>query len=141
TEAVVHLYEERGDSLLDELDGMFAFGLWDTRRRRLLLARDRLGIKPLYYTTAEVGGSQALLFASEVKAILASGLVRTRPNLDAVESYLALRHAVAPMTMFEGIHALPAGHRLVAEDGRIRIERWWDLEMPAEREDLGEPYY
>jgi asparagine synthase (glutamine-hydrolysing) len=141
TEVLVHLYEDEGDAMLDALDGMFAFGLWDMPRRRLLLARDRLGIKPLYYALTTVAGAEALLFASEVKAILASGLVRTRPHLATVESYLAVRHPVAPMTMFEGIHALPAGHRLVAEEGRYRIERWWDLEMPERREDLGEPYY
>ena len=140
SEVLVHLYEERGPELLHELDGMFAFGLWDANRRRLMLARDRLGIKPLYYARGGERG-ELLLFASEVKAILASGLVETRPNLHAVDSYLAYRHPVAPLTMFEGIHALPAGHYLLAEDGALRIERYWDLEVPPQREDRGEPYY
>ncbi|MDP3767544.1 MAG: asparagine synthetase B, partial [Dehalococcoidia bacterium] len=96
TEVVAHLYDEYGADLLPRLDGMFAFGLWDTKRRRLLLARDRLGIKPLYYARS----GDLLLFASEIKAILASGLVRTRPNLDAVVSYLGYRHPVWPGTMF-----------------------------------------
>ena len=137
SEVVVHLYEDDGPALVRRLDGMFAFGLWDTRRRRLLLARDRLGIKPLYYALA----GQLLLFASEIKAILATGLVPARPNLDAVASYLAYRAPVGPMTMFEGIRSLPAGHTLVLQDGRMQVEQYWDLEVPRDREDRGEPYY
>ena len=137
TEVVVHLYDEEGPDLLHRLDGMFAFGLWDTKRQRLLLARDRLGIKPLYY--ARTGN--LLLFASEVKAILASGLVETAPNIDAIVSYLAYRHPLWPSTMFEGIEALPAGHYLIAERGEVRTAPYWDLDVPHEREDLGESYY
>ena len=137
SEVVVHLYEDDGPALVRRLDGMFAFGLWDTRRRRLLLARDRLGIKPLYYALA----GRLLLFASEIKAILATGLVPARPNLDAVASYLAYRAPVGPMTMFEGIRSLPAGHTLVLQDGRMQVEQYWDLEVPRDREDRGEPYY
>ncbi len=140
SEVLVHLYEQTdGDPsmLLNELDGMFAFGLWDTRRARLLLARDRLGIKPLYYARA----GNLLIFASEVKAILASGLVDTRPDLEGVVSYMAFRHPVAPGTMFEGIHALPPGHYLVAEGGQTRVERYWDLRLPESRPDRGERYY
>ncbi|MCH7811214.1 MAG: asparagine synthase (glutamine-hydrolyzing) [Chloroflexi bacterium] len=137
TEVVAHLYDEDGIKFLQRLDGMFAFGLWDSTRRRLLLARDRLGIKPLYY--ARAGG--LLLFASEVKAILASGLVETAPNIDAIASYLAYRHPLSPATMFAGIESLPAGHNLIAEDGNVRTEQYWDLHVPHEREDLGEDYY
>ncbi|MCH7718586.1 MAG: hypothetical protein IIB21_03870 [Chloroflexi bacterium] len=111
TEVVVHLYDEEGLDFLHRLDGMFAFALWDAKRQRLLLARDRLGIKPLYY--ARTG--DLLLFASEAKAILASGLVKTAPNIDAIASYLGYRHPLWPSTMFEGIEALPAGHYLLAE--------------------------
>ena len=134
---LVHLYEESGTALLDFLDGMFAFGLWDRSRQRLLLARDQLGIKPLYYAQA----GKLLVFASEIKAILASGLVPAQPSLDGVASYLAYRHPVTPLTMFEGIHSLPPGHRLVAEDGCVRMERYWDLVMPEVREDRGEAFY
>lgn len=137
TEVVVHLYDEEGRDFLHKLDGMFAFAVWDTRRRRLVLARDRLGIKPLCY--ARTGGF--LLFASEAKAILASGLVRTAPNIDAIVSYLGYRHPLWPSTMFEGIEALPAGHFLVVEDGQVTISRYWDLDVPAEREDRGEAFY
>ena len=140
SEVLVHLYEDTGSDphrLLERLDGMFAFGIWDARRRRLLLARDRLGIKPLYYTRS----GQFLLFASEIKALLASGLVDSRPNYEGVASYLAFRHPVSPGTMFEGVHALPPGHFLVAEDGETRTDRYWDVELPAQREDRGEAYY
>lgn len=137
SEVVVHLYEEVGTGLLNRLDGMFAFALWDARKRRLLLARDRLGIKPLYYAHS----GNLLVFGSEIKAILASGLIATRPNVDAIVSYLAYRHPAAPVTMFEGIHSLPAGHYLLAEDGRVTIHRYWRLEPAAERPDLGESHY
>ncbi|MCH8066190.1 MAG: asparagine synthase (glutamine-hydrolyzing) [Chloroflexi bacterium] len=137
TEAVVHLYDEEGPQLLQKLDGMFAFAIWDAERRRLLLARDRLGIKPLYY--ARAGG--LLLFASEVKAILASGIVRTSPNLDAIAAYLGYRHPVSPDTMFQGIQSLPAGHYLLAEDGDVSTRRYWELPLPEPGEDRGEQYY
>jgi asparagine synthase (glutamine-hydrolysing) len=137
TEVVVHLYDEEGLDFLHQLDGMFAFAVWDTKRRRLLLARDRLGIKPLCYARA----SGLLLFASEAKAILASGLVQTAPNIDAIVSYLGYRHPVWPSTMFDGIELLPAGHYLVAEDGEVTTSRYWDLDVPEEREDRGEAFY
>ncbi len=139
SEVLVHLYEEHPEpsTFLNRLDGMFAFGLWDDERRRLLLARDRLGIKPLFWAQTE----DHLVFASEVKAILASGLVDTRPSLDGIASYLRFRHPVAPLTMFEGIHALEAGHYLMWHDGDVVIERYWDIEIPERQEDLGEPYY
>lgn len=139
SEVLVHLYEESDDpsTLLNALDGMFAFGLWDEERRRLLLARDRLGIKPLFWAQTD----DYLVFASEVKAILASGVIDTRPSLDGIASYLRFRHPVAPLTMFEGIHALEAGHYLAWEDGETRIERYWDIAIPERIEDRGERYY
>ena len=140
SEVLVHRYEQTGGDaaeLLSELDGMFAFGLWDTQRQRLLLARDRLGIKPLYYARA----GNLLLFASEIKALLASGLVDARPSMEGVASYLTFRHAVPPGTMFEGIHALQPGHYLLAEGGETRVERYWDLQVPRRRVDRGEPFY
>ena len=137
SEVIVHLYEDEDTALLDRLDGMFAFGLWDNSSRRLLLARDRLGVKPLFYARVD----NFLLFASEIKSILASGLVEKSPNIDAVMSYLTYRHPVAPMTMFEGIESLPAGHFLLLEDGKVRIEQYWDVHIPQERQDRGESYY
>ena len=143
-EVLVHLYEEQPEpaTFLNALDGMFAFGLWDDERRRLLLARDRLGIKPLFWAQTD----DYLVFASEVKAILASGLIKTHPSLDGIASYLRFRHPVAPLTMFEGIHALEAGHYLEwhgepAGGSELRIERYWDIPIPQRRKDLGERYY
>ncbi len=140
SEVLVHLYEEHVDSperMLEHLDGMFAFAIRDEQRDRLFLARDRLGIKPLYW--AEAGG--LLLFASEAKAILASGLVEARPDLAGVVSYLSFRHPVAPGTMFEGIHALEPGHYLLAERGRVDLHRYWDIPRPDGGQDRGEAHY
>jgi len=124
TEVLVHLYEELGDGLVERLDGMFAFGLWDARRRRLLLARDRVGKKPLKY--AEVPGG--LVFASELKSILASGLVEPDVDLGAIDRFLCLSYVPAPDTGLRGIQKLPAGHLLVWENGETRVERYWSLD-------------
>ena len=137
SEVIVHLYEERGSALVERLDGMFSFGVWDSRRRTLVLARDRLGIKPLYYARA----GNLLLFASEIKALLATRLVKTRPNIDAVVSYLGYRHPVGAMTMFEGISALPAGHVLIAKNGDFTVEPYWDLDLAKTGEDRSETHY
>jgi asparagine synthase (glutamine-hydrolysing) len=125
-EVIIALYERHGDRLLDRLRGMFAFVLWDVKRRRLLAARDHLGQKPLYYLHDERG----FACASEIKALLAFDGRRPRMNLDALDQYLALRLIDAPLSMFEGIHKLPPGHSLVLEAGGTpRIERYWRLEQ------------
>lgn len=121
TEVLPHLYEEHGKSFADHLRGMFAVAVWDERARRGILARDRLGVKPLYY--AERDG--LLLFASELKGLLASGLIA--PDLDpvALETYLTLGFVPAPLTLLDGVRKLPPGHRIVVENGRVRIEQYW----------------
>lgn len=123
TEVIVHLYEERGEDCVHELRGMFAFALWDAARRRLLLVRDRLGIKPLYYT---VVGEQ-LLFASEIKALLMHPGVEARPNLAGLNHYLSLKYVPAPQTMFADVMALPPGHTLVCDPHGMAVRRYWDL--------------
>jgi len=123
TEVLVHLYEEYGDALVHLLQGMFAFALWDAKRRRLLLARDRLGIKPLYYT--EANGS--FLFASEVKALLEHPDVHAAADLQALDLYLSFRYVPGPDTLFRGIKKLPPGHLLTVEDGRVALRRYWEL--------------
>ena len=123
TEVIVHLYEERGEECVQDLRGMFAFALWDTRRRRLLLARDRLGIKPLYYW--QEGG--LLAFASEIKAILRHPRVQARPDLEGLSLFLSLKYVPAPRTMFEGIRALPPGHTLSCGPDGVRVRSYWDL--------------
>jgi asparagine synthase (glutamine-hydrolysing) len=121
TEAIVHLYEERGMAGLASLRGMFAFALYDLDRDQLFLVRDRLGIKPLYYW--EEGGT--LLFASEIKALLASAEVSREPNPAAIRDFLTLRYVPGPETMFRGIRKLPAGHWLCYTRNACRIERYW----------------
>jgi asparagine synthase (glutamine-hydrolysing) len=122
TEAIVHQYEEDGDDCLDALDGMFALGIWDAPRDRLLLARDRLGKKPLYYTV--VGGR--LLFASEIKGLLAHPDVGRDIDPEGLNLYLTFGNVPAPHTLFAGIKKLPAGHRLACgRFGNLQIERYW----------------
>ena len=115
TEVLLHLYEEHGDSFAARLRGMFAVAIWDARRRRLVLARDRFGIKPLYYRDAD----GELSFASELRA-----LPRGQVDLDALEAFLAFNSIPAPLTIFREIRKLPAGHVLVWEDGGTRLERF-----------------
>jgi asparagine synthase (glutamine-hydrolysing) len=123
TETIVHAYEEYGEACVRHLNGMFAFAIWDQKKRKLLLARDRIGQKPLFY--AQVGGD--FLFASEVKGLLADGEIAAQLDPEAMHHFLSLRFVPQPYTMFAGIKKLPPGHFLVHEKGRIRIERYWDL--------------
>lgn len=123
TETIVHAYEEWGDACVERFRGMFAFAIWDAPRRRLLLARDRLGIKPLYWTQA----GDRLLFASEIKSILASGLVTATANEHALPELLGTRYLSGTETLFTGIHRLLPGHTLVFERGRITIRQYWDV--------------
>src|SRR4051794_10422728 len=115
TEVLVHLYEEVGDRFAARLRGMFAVAVWDTRRRRLVLARDRFGIKPLYYRP----DGDDLAFASELRA-----LPQDEVDLDALEAFLAFNSIPAPLTIFAGSRKLPAGHLLVWEDGRASVSRY-----------------
>jgi asparagine synthase (glutamine-hydrolysing) len=127
TEVILHGYEEYGEDIVHRFRGMFAFGLWDQRRRRFVLVRDRLGIKPLYYYLA---GSK-LIFASEIKSILEHPEVPRTLNRQALYAYLGFEFVPAPDTMFAGIKKLPAGHRLIFENGQARVEQYWDLDFSA----------
>jgi asparagine synthase (glutamine-hydrolysing) len=122
-EILLHLYERDGDRLLERVNGMFAFALWDAPRRRLLVGRDRLGIKPVYVAH----DSRRLAFASEAKALLA--LDRRTPALDraALRAYLGLGYVPAPQSIFAGVRKLPPATLLVAEDGRVEERRYWTL--------------
>lgn len=130
TEVLVHLYEEYGDDLVHRLNGMFAFALWDSRRRRLLIARDRLGIKPLYYRET----SGRLHFASEAKSILAATDAPREVDRDALHEYLALGYVPAPLSMFRSVRKLPAGSLLVAEAGSTRMSRYWTPSAAVDEE-------
>lgn len=123
TEVIIHLYEEYGTDCLKFLRGMFALAIWDEKKERLFLARDRGGQKPLCYT--EYNGQ--LIFASEIKAILQAPDVPREVNPEAMHHYLTYQYVPAPLTMFKGIKKLPPAHFLVWEKGRMRIERYWKL--------------
>lgn len=124
TECILHLYEEYGDECMTHLRGMFAFALWDTKQRRLLIARDRLGQKPLYYTVQD----SQLYWASELNALLAGLPRRPDLNLQAIDNYLSLQYIPEPLTPYEGIYKLPPAHRMVWQHGELQIEPYWELE-------------
>ncbi len=124
TETIVHAYEEWGEDCPRYLRGMFAFAIYDIKAQTLFLARDRVGKKPLLYTTVE----GQFLFASEFQALLACPEVPRRPNLAAIAAYLATSCIPAPLTGYEGIHKLPPAHWLMIRDGKINTQRYWDLD-------------
>ena len=126
TEVIAHAYEEYGDAFPERLNGMFAIALWDAARRRLLLVRDRLGIKPLYYAPLPDGG---IAFASEVKALVLHPALDRAVDPQAVNEYLTYEYVPAPRTIFRGMSKLPGAHRLVWHDGRVRVSRYWTLQM------------
>ena len=134
TEVILHAYEEWGVDCLKKLNGMFAIAIWDAPRRRLLVARDRIGEKPLYYY--QQGGR--LVFGSEIKAVLANPAVPRELNPRGLANFLAFGHAVAPDTIYRGILKLLPGHYLLAENGQIRITQYWDVgsepQLPAGEE-------
>ncbi|RMF81834.1 MAG: asparagine synthase (glutamine-hydrolyzing) [Chloroflexi bacterium] len=139
TEVIVHLYEEYGVDCVLHLRGMFAFALWDTNTRNLLVARDHLGIKPVYYTTQ----GNRLIFASEIKTLLQHPAVEARLNLKALSDFLSLRYVPAPHTLFEDIMVLPPGHRIIHNGEDVRIESYWDVVFsePSDTTRLSEQEY
>ena len=128
TEVLVHLYEEYGDALVEHLEGMFAFSIWDSVRELLVIARDRLGIKPLYYAY----DGRNLVYGSEIKALLASGMVDANIDYQGLDAFMAFTYIPAPLTIYREIRKLEPGHVLVYESGRIAIERYWDLDFTTD---------
>jgi len=128
TEVVLHLYEEKGVECLKELRGMFAFAIWDVRRERLFLARDRVGQKPLFYQYKD----NTLLFGSEIKAILEHDSVRRELNLSSLDNYLTYGYTPSPKTMFKNIKKLAPAHYLILDKNGIKIERYWKLRYSNE---------
>src|SRR5580765_2123119 len=128
-ESILHLYEEDEDRCVESLRGMFAFALWDRKRHRLLLARDRLGIKPLYYALTE----HELIFASEIKAILAAGPITAAFNQDVLAEFLATRFVAGEETLYRGVRKLLPGRLLSWSPGTgVTQRRWWRLPDPVE---------
>jgi asparagine synthase (glutamine-hydrolysing) len=130
TEVLVHGWEEWAERLFPKLNGMFGTAIWDERTRTLVLARDRYGIKPLYYAPLPGGG---LAFASEIKAILASELIAPQPSEDGLIEYFTLQNLVQRNTMFRGVFQLPAGTLLIWQNHRIRSRIFWDIRFPRSR--------
>ena len=124
TEVLLHLFEREGVAMLERLRGMFAFAIWDVQEQSLLIARDRVGIKPLYFLRVP---GERLYFASEIKAIIADPRVRRAVEPRALMQYLCFGHSSAPLTMFQGIQKLPAGHLLQIKHGVGEPRRYWDV--------------
>jgi len=129
TEAIVHAYEEFGESCPAKLNGMFAFAILDTRKRSLFIARDRLGIKPLYY----YHDSEKFVFGSELKSILRVDKIPREVSLEALDAFLTFEYVPAPLSILRGISKLPPGHSLTLKDSKISISEYWDLRF-SERE-------
>ena len=127
TEVLLNLYVDGPDRFLDRLVGMYAFAIWDGRRRTLLLARDRLGVKPLFYRHAPDG----IRFASEIRTLLSEPGFSPEPDPEAIHHLLALRFVPQPATAYSGVHCLPPAHTLRFEGGRTRIERYWSVPEPS----------
>ena len=123
TETIVHAYEEWGDNFIEHLSGIFGFALWDTKRQRLMLVRDRVGVKPLYYYEAK----NLLVFGSEIKSILLHPAVERELDFEAFNNYLYFAYVPAPLTMFKGIKKLMPGHRLVWQGDSSNIRQYWDV--------------
>jgi len=132
TETILHLYEEHGIDCVDYLRGMFAFGIWDRKQKQLFIARDRLGVKPLYYTLTDDG---SLFFGSEIKTILVTNAIKPELNYAALPDYLANHSTSGEDTLFVGIKRLLPGHTLLWKDGKISIKRYWDISFAGQEEN------
>ena len=133
-EVLLHLYEDEGEGFLDQLNGMVAFAIWDERHRTLLLGRDRLGIKPLYYCE----GEGWFAFASEIKALLAGSLTSHRINPEGLAQYLTYENTFGAQTLYRDIQMLQPGHGLQWQDGQKRVFRYWTPEFRESRVDFAE---
>src|SRR5262245_27607485 len=133
TETIAHLYEDEGERCVERLRGMFAFAIWDRRERRLFLARDRVGKKPLHYALAR----RTLIFGSEIKSLLQHPGVKREVNLQAVSDFLSFGYVPDPATAFTGVCKLPPGHTLTFKDGLINTRRYWDFDYSCKPSGRG----
>lgn len=136
TEVIIRMYEEYGEECVNYFNGMFAFAIWDSARKILFLARDRLGIKPLYFTLTDDG----IIFSSEIKAILTVTPNKPGVNLNLLDAYMSVGYASTEGTLFQNIRKLPPGHCLTVSDSSFREKQYWDVQFHHE-EDQGESYY
>jgi asparagine synthase (glutamine-hydrolysing) len=137
TEVIVHAYEQWGDRAVERFRGMFAYAVWDEPKRRLVLVRDRLGVKPLYYSVTPSG----ITFGSEIKSLLEDPDVPRGWSAEALDAYLTLQYVPCPQTIYAGIWKLPPAHYLVAENGRVSIRRYWDLTFTGDGDPAREDEY
>jgi asparagine synthase (glutamine-hydrolysing) len=128
TETIVHLYEDEGERCVERLRGMFAFAIWDRRERRLFMARDRVGKKPLHYTLV----GRTLVFGSEIKSLLQHPDVKREVNPQAISDFLSFGYVPDPATAFKGISKLPPGHTLTFKDGMVSARRYWDFDYSGD---------
>src|SRR6476660_6254556 len=138
TETILHLYEEHGSSCVDYLRGMFAFAIWDQRKQELFIARDRLGVKPLYYVHRDDG---SLFFGSEIKALLEAGAVRPEINYAVLSDYLANHAPSGEETLFVGVKRLLPGHVMTWRDGEVSIRRYWDVDFSKHTDERDDRTY
>ncbi len=136
TEVILHLYEEEGLQAVEQFNGMFAFALWDSKRKRLWLCRDRLGIKPLVY----YGDRKHFAFSSEIKALLEDPVIPKELDYEALYLYLTFNYVPSPYTIFKGIRKLEPGHYLVLENGKLEILKYWDVPEKTDPEIESLPY-
>lgn len=135
TEVIVHLYEDHGHSCLDYLNGQFAFAIWDKNKKEIFVARDRMGIRPVFYAST----GARFYFASEIKAIFAAGALEKRLDPVALDEIFTFWHTVPPRTAFAGVSELPPGHYLVVKDGKdgnVAVRPYWDISFPEEPERI-----
>ena len=135
TEVILHSYEEWGTQCVERFRGMFAFGLWDEKKQLLFLARDRIGIKPLYYADIKTG----IVFGSEIKAILADPLIKKQINPIAIDRFLTYGYLPGIETLFDGILKVAPGHFLIVQDGRVSIRQYWDLNFRKRENSMSFP--
>ncbi len=135
TEVVLHLYEEYGPECLQKLNGQFAIAIWDSRAQSLFLARDRVGVRPVFYTVAD----GALIFGSEIKALLADRRVAAELDPTALDQIFTYWSTLSPRTVFRHIVELPPGHYLVAQRGELKVQRYWEVQFPSAAEQAAAP--
>jgi asparagine synthase (glutamine-hydrolysing) len=128
TEVILHLYEQYGIDCLTKLNGMFAFAIWDKKKEELIIARDRLGIKPLFYSIS----GNSLIFSSEIKAILSNNSISKQMDREAFANYFSFYYVSSPLTMFKEIKRLPPAHCLIIKNSGFKIQRYWDYEFKPE---------
>lgn len=143
TEVLIAAWAEWGERCLDRLNGMFAFAFWDSKERALYLVRDHVGIKPLYYVAPQTPDSEGgcLVFASEIKSILASGLVKAELDRESLHQFLTFLWAPDPNTLFRAIKTVPPGHLVEWRDGRIDVRQWWDISFDEIEEGKSESWW